>query len=177
LQNEPLLAAKVANQYRRYGLPLGDLIAEANLDLALAATRFEPGRGSRFFDLCLVVDQGYHPGIHSALMVPRQDRDDFNPKEVVLSSSGRDEESLRARRLAEQPPTLDHLGREMSISPERVRQIEARAFAKVQRAAWKHLRPGAEYVIDPSHRSPLEHQSASSRSAAQSQELQHEPVL
>jgi RNA polymerase sigma-32 factor len=82
-----------------------------------------------------------------------------------------------ARRLAEQPPTLDHLGREMSISPERVRQIEARAFAKVQRAAWKHLRPGAEYVIDPSHRSPLEHQSASSRSAAQSQELQHEPVL
>lgn len=42
------LAAKVARNYRGYGLPLADLVAEANLGLVIAASRFEPDRGSRF---------------------------------------------------------------------------------------------------------------------------------
>jgi RNA polymerase sigma-32 factor len=33
------LAEKVARSYRRYGLPLSDLIAEANLGLVIAASR------------------------------------------------------------------------------------------------------------------------------------------
>jgi RNA polymerase sigma-32 factor len=42
------LAATVARRYERYGLPLPDIIAEANLGLVLAASRFEPGHGARF---------------------------------------------------------------------------------------------------------------------------------
>ncbi|WP_431205000.1 RNA polymerase sigma factor RpoH [Bradyrhizobium betae] len=42
------LAAKLARGYQGYGLPLVDLIAEANLGLVIAASRFEPGRGARF---------------------------------------------------------------------------------------------------------------------------------
>jgi RNA polymerase sigma-32 factor len=42
------LAAKVARSYRGYGLPLADVVAEANLGLVIAASRFEPDRGSRF---------------------------------------------------------------------------------------------------------------------------------
>src|SRR5215469_2930027 len=42
------LAAKLARRYRGYGLPLADLIAEANLGLVIAASRFEPDHGSRF---------------------------------------------------------------------------------------------------------------------------------
>ena len=42
------LAAKVARRYQRYGLPLADLIGEANLGLVIAASHFEPGRGARF---------------------------------------------------------------------------------------------------------------------------------
>src|SRR6201991_4828087 len=42
------LAAKVARRYQRYGLPLADLISEANLGLVIAASRFEPDRGARF---------------------------------------------------------------------------------------------------------------------------------
>ena len=42
------LAAKVARRYRGYGLPLADLVAEANLGLVIAASRFEPDHGSRF---------------------------------------------------------------------------------------------------------------------------------
>src|SRR5215468_8420833 len=36
------LAAKVARGYRGYGFPLSDIIAEANLGLVIAASRFEP---------------------------------------------------------------------------------------------------------------------------------------
>ena len=34
------LAAKVARRYQRYGVPLADLIAEANLGLVIAASHF-----------------------------------------------------------------------------------------------------------------------------------------
>jgi RNA polymerase sigma-32 factor len=51
----------------------------------------------------------------------------------------RERRVLEARRLAEDPPSLEALGREMSISNERVRQIEARAFEKVKRVAAEHL--------------------------------------
>src|SRR6201987_5229302 len=41
-------AAKVARPYKGYGLPLADLVAEANLGLVIAASRFQPDHGSRF---------------------------------------------------------------------------------------------------------------------------------
>ena len=44
-----------------------------------------------------------------------------------------------ARRLARKPPTLDQLADQLSISAERVRQIEARAFEKVKQAARRQL--------------------------------------
>jgi RNA polymerase sigma-32 factor len=44
-----------------------------------------------------------------------------------------------ARRLARKPPTLAQLAHKMSISAERVRQIEAQAFAKVKQAVRNHL--------------------------------------
>ncbi|QQO11859.1 RNA polymerase sigma factor RpoH [Bradyrhizobium diazoefficiens] len=41
------LAAKIALTYRRYGLPIVDLISEANVGLMLAVKRFDPEKGSR----------------------------------------------------------------------------------------------------------------------------------
>lgn len=41
------LAAKIALQYRRYGLPIADLISEANVGLMLAVRRFDPEKGFR----------------------------------------------------------------------------------------------------------------------------------
>ncbi|MFK7988733.1 MAG: RNA polymerase sigma factor RpoD/SigA [Sandaracinaceae bacterium] len=38
----------VALQYRRYGIPLGDLLAEGNLGLMMAVRKFDPDRGTRF---------------------------------------------------------------------------------------------------------------------------------
>jgi RNA polymerase sigma-32 factor len=42
------LAAKIAMQYRRCGLPIADLISEGNIGLMQAVNRFDPNRGFRF---------------------------------------------------------------------------------------------------------------------------------
>jgi RNA polymerase sigma-32 factor len=49
-----------------------------------------------------------------------------------------------ARRLTEHPQELEKLGRELSVSSERVRQIETRALEKVKRAARRKLWFGKE---------------------------------
>lgn len=54
--------------------------------------------------------------------------------------TGRERRVFEARRLSDDPPSLEDLGRELSISGERVRQIEALAFEKIKRAATMRLR-------------------------------------
>jgi RNA polymerase sigma-32 factor len=44
----------------------------------------------------------------------------------------RERRIFEARRLAEEPMTLEDLAAEFNVSRERVRQIEVRAFEKVQ---------------------------------------------
>jgi len=53
----------------------------------------------------------------------------------------RERRVFETRRLREDPPSLEQLGRELAISGERVRQIETLAFAKVKRAATRNFRP------------------------------------
>jgi RNA polymerase sigma-32 factor len=52
----------------------------------------------------------------------------------------REKRIFEARRLAENPATLEDLSAEFGVSRERVRQIEVRAFEKVQRAVQKAAR-------------------------------------
>jgi RNA polymerase sigma-32 factor len=228
------LAAKVARRYQRYGLPLADIISEANLGLVIAASRFEPDRGSRFstyalwwikatiheyilrswslvkigttsaqrklfFKLRREVQKlakgttGLTPetvaAVAESLEVSPRDVTEMDCRlagdlslntpinnddgavewgdtlvdkspdaEAIVAEydeSARQENALHAalnvltererhifeaRRLSEDPPTLEQLGRELSISSERVRQIETQAFTKVRRAAWQKLR-------------------------------------
>jgi RNA polymerase sigma-32 factor len=51
----------------------------------------------------------------------------------------RERRIFEARRLAEEPITLEDLSTEFGVSRERVRQIEVRAFEKVQEAVKKNL--------------------------------------
>ena len=46
----------------------------------------------------------------------------------------RERRIFEARRLADEPITLEELAEEFGVSRERVRQIEVRAFEKVQKA-------------------------------------------
>jgi RNA polymerase sigma-32 factor len=52
----------------------------------------------------------------------------------------REKRIFEARRLAEEPMTLEDLSTEFGVSRERVRQIEVRAFEKVQKAVQKGAR-------------------------------------
>jgi RNA polymerase sigma-32 factor len=49
----------------------------------------------------------------------------------------RERRVFEARRLAEDPLTLEQLSEEFGVSRERIRQIEVRAFEKVQKAVQK----------------------------------------
>jgi RNA polymerase sigma-32 factor len=65
--------------------------------------------------------------------------EEFANRRRVLGSAlsmlnGRERRIFEARRLADDPVTLKELAVEVGVSRERVRQIEVRAFEKVQKA-------------------------------------------
>lgn len=53
---------------------------------------------------------------------------------AVADLPERERDILSKRKLSDNPPTLEELGEEYGISRERVRQLEARAFERVQKA-------------------------------------------
>ena len=64
---------------------------------------------------------------------------EFNDKKKLLDSAmkilnEREKEIISARRLSEEPTTLDELSKKYKISRERIRQIETKAFEKLQKA-------------------------------------------
>jgi RNA polymerase sigma-32 factor len=234
------LAAKVARGYKGYGLPIVDLIAEANLGLVIAASRFEPGHGARFSSYAIWwIKATVHEYIlrtwslvkigttaaqkklffrlrsemrkvadQTAILTPEiaqviadklevtardviemdgrlcgdlslharvgdGDRsteweatlvdESPDPEEIVAEHdeatrrsramraalevlTDRERRVFEARRLAEEPLTLEQLSCELSISSERVRQIETCAFAKVKRATILAARAGGEVM-------------------------------
>jgi RNA polymerase sigma-32 factor len=67
------------------------------------------------------------------------EEDELDHRRSMLNDSievlnEREQRIFRARRLSEDPVTLEDLSQEFNISRERVRQIEVRAFEKVQEA-------------------------------------------
>lgn len=218
------LAAKVAFSYRFYGLPLEDLISEANIGLMQAVKRFEPDKGNRlstyavwwikaainefilkswslvrigtiaaqkrlFYNLRKIkarlglygdssLDADSVREISQSLNVSEEDvtamdmrlngdvslntpvfedgcaeRQDFLTDETNIENdlaerqennirmqllaqamdrlNDREKAIVQARRLSENPDTLDALGERLGISRERVRQIENRAIEKM----------------------------------------------
>jgi RNA polymerase sigma-32 factor len=75
---------------------------------------------------------------------PSQERtlaesEEFDNRRTALSDAlgvlnDRERRIFEARRLADDPITLEELAAEFGVSRERVRQIEVRAFEKVQKA-------------------------------------------
>ena len=73
--------------------------------------------------------------------------------EALAVLAKRERRILEARRLADDPITLEDLAAEFGVSRERVRQIEVRAFEKVQRAvqiAIAGRRPSVREVLSKS---------------------------
>jgi RNA polymerase sigma-32 factor len=71
--------------------------------------------------------------------------EEFSRRKNYLSSAlsglnDRERRIFEARRLAENPATLEDLSAEFGVSRERIRQIEVRAFEKVQKAVQRAAR-------------------------------------
>jgi RNA polymerase sigma-32 factor len=67
------------------------------------------------------------------------DHQEFHGRSRLLAGalktlSDRERQILSERRLKDNPTTLEHLSRRYGISRERVRQIEVRAFEKLQKS-------------------------------------------
>ena len=218
------LAAKIAFSYRYYGLPLEDLVSEANIGLMQAVKKFEPEKGTRlstyaiwwikaainefilkswslvrigtvaaqkklFYNLRRIKAKlGFYDDtdlqddavkqIAKELDVPESDVVEMNQRlsgdvslntpvyddgyaekqdflrandniedelaekqeknerlvllsKALLSLNERERLIIEARRLKEEPETLESLGERLGISRERVHQIETRAFEKM----------------------------------------------
>ena len=80
-----------------------------------------------------LVDEGMD---HELLTSQKQELED--KKELLYKSIGilneREKKILEDRRLSETPKTLDELSKKYKISRERIRQIETKAFEKLQKA-------------------------------------------
>jgi RNA polymerase sigma-32 factor len=235
------LAAKIATNYRGYGLPLSEIISEGNVGLMQAVNRFEPERGFRFATYAIwwirasirdyilrswslvkigttanqkklffklrsakakiaaLDNADLRPeqvkAIATTLGVKHQEVVDMNRRlggDASLNASIRDEENsgewqdylvdespspeaivvehdemdhrqealvraigvlndrerriFEARHLIDEPKTLEDLAIEFKVSRERVRQIEVRAYEKVQIAAKRSVRERSERV-------------------------------
>ena len=81
-----------------------------------------------------LVDESRRPG--DAARRPRGERTPGSPRleGALRVLNPRERRIFEARRLAEEPMTLEELSAEFGVSRERVRQIEVRAFEKVQAA-------------------------------------------
>src|SRR5436190_726796 len=135
------LVAKIAMGYRGYGLPLSELISEGNVGMMQAVKRFDP-------------DHSLNAPLRSDSEGEWQDWlvDDSESQETMLGErqelglrrdllekamthlNDRERHILTERRLQENPTTLEDLSQQYGISRERVRQIEVRAFEKLQKA-------------------------------------------
>ncbi len=104
------------------------LSGDASLNAPIKAAEGESGQWQDW-----LVDEGDD---QEAMLIQQDEMDD---RRAMLASAmnvlnDREKRIFQARRLSENPLTLEELSGEFDISRERVRQIEVRAFEKVQKA-------------------------------------------
>jgi RNA polymerase sigma-32 factor len=112
-------------------------------DASLNASIRDEGHSGEWQDY--LVDESPSP---EAIIVEHDEMD--HRREALVRAIGvlndRERRIFEARHLIDEPKTLEDLAMEFKVSRERVRQIEVRAFEKVQIAAKKSVRERSERV-------------------------------
>jgi RNA polymerase sigma-32 factor len=101
-------------------------------DKSINAPLHEDGQTGEWQDH--LVDQSPSP----EAIVVEQDEKDYRHKALIAAIDvlgDRERRIFEARHLADEPLTLEDLAAKFSVSRERIRQIETRAFEKVRKAA------------------------------------------
>ena len=135
LEDGDLKPDQVKTIARKLGVPEQDVIdmnRRLGGDASLNAPLREDGEGSAEWQDWLADDSDSQETIVA-------DREESDMRHAALKSALgvlnlRERRIFEARRLAEEPETLEALSEEFGVSRERVRQIEVRAFEKVQQA-------------------------------------------
>ena len=81
------------------------------------------------------------------------DREELGERHSLLTSAlneltERERDIIQARRLQDEPATLEELSQKYGISRERVRQIEVRAFEKLQKQMKSSLNDKRPVVVE-----------------------------
>jgi RNA polymerase sigma-32 factor len=104
-------------------------LSQSDLSLNLPKNSFEEGESAELIDFIRSPQSS-----HDIVMASRQEVEIKKKllKEALTKLNERELYILQARKLSESPQTLDDLSIKFDISKERVRQIENRAFEKIQ---------------------------------------------
>jgi RNA polymerase sigma-32 factor len=83
-------------------------------------------------------------------------REELSERRALLSTAlgeltERERDIIEARRLRDEPVTLEELSQKYGVSRERVRQIEMRAFDKLQTAMKQSLTARRSTTLEPAH--------------------------
>jgi len=128
----PDQVALIANNLDVTNQDVVDMNRRLGGDRSINAPLHEDGEAGEWGDY--LVDQCPSP----EAIVVEQDEKDHRHKALITAIDVLDERERRifeARRLVDEPVTLEGLAAQFKVSSERIRQIETRAFEKVRKAA------------------------------------------
>jgi RNA polymerase sigma-32 factor len=128
----PDQVALIAKDLDVTGQDVVDMNRRLGGDKSINAPLHEDGQTGEWQDH--LVDQSPSP----EAIVVEQDEKDHRHKALIAAIdvlNDRERRIFEARHLADEPLTLEDLAAQFNVSRERIRQIEARAFEKVRKAA------------------------------------------
>jgi RNA polymerase sigma-32 factor len=148
------LAAKIALRYRGYGLPVADLISEANVGLMVAVKRFEPDKGVRLATYAMwwikATVQEYILRSWSLVKIgttAAQKKLFFNLRKLKNQLSASEEYDLL-------PDHVDHISNRLQVAPQEVVEMNGRIRGDVSLNAPVATEVASEemqdLIVDPS---------------------------
>ncbi|WP_336367696.1 sigma-70 family RNA polymerase sigma factor [Marinobacter sp. C2H3] len=126
IQSNLRLAVHIARRFGQHGIPMPDLIQDANVGLIKAAERFDPSKGFRFSTYAY-----WWISEEVKRCLQRGVRVVHTPEGVVDEIRELQRVSLRLNRALGREPSQAELAREMEASPSRIGELRALASREV----------------------------------------------
>lgn len=122
IQSNLRLAVHIARRYGQHGIPMSDLIQDANVGLIKAVERFDPTKGFRFSTYAY-----WWISEEVKRCLQRGTRLVHTPENVVDEIRQLQKLSLRLHQSLGRTPSQTELAREMEASPSRIGELRALA--------------------------------------------------
>lgn len=126
IQSNLRLAVHIARRYSHQGIPMSDLIQDANVGLIKAVERYDPGKGFRFSTYAY-----WWISEEVRRCLQRGTRVVHTPENVMDEIRQLKKTSMRLLQTLGREPTQAELAREMEASPSRVGELRAMASREV----------------------------------------------